>query len=292
MRCCPWIPFRLGSPMCPESRRGSEVPHDRPLVDFRRARSGCGCASPAPRCCGSGFGLPAGRRSARSACFSSSGCSMSCRICRGCCTPRSCWPRRCFCRRPGRGVPQDRHPRSIAAARRRIEQASGLEHRPLQALADRPSGSLDAPGGGLWQAHLRRMEAAARRLRVGLPSSRVRRARSVGAAAVLAILLLIGAIDAGSRLARAHRPGLGARCGRGTGCGRRQASTSGSRRRNIPGWRRSFCGREIRKPSASRPAASFSLRCMAGARSRASRSTATAAISSRSTSRTFGLRRP
>src|SRR5271155_3601191 len=47
------------------------------------------------------------------------------------------------------------------SARRRIEQASGLQHRPLQALADRPTGPLDAPAAGLWEAHRRRMEAAA-----------------------------------------------------------------------------------------------------------------------------------
>src|SRR5271157_1227896 len=40
-----------------------------------------------------------------------------------------------------------------AAARRRIEQASGLQHRPLQALADQPSGPLDSQAGRLWQAH-------------------------------------------------------------------------------------------------------------------------------------------
>src|ERR1700731_2688209 len=44
------------------------------------------------------------------------------------------------------------------AARRRIEQASELQHRPLQALADRPSGRLDAASTGLWEAHRRRME--------------------------------------------------------------------------------------------------------------------------------------
>ena len=48
----------------------------------------------------------------------------------------------------------------LAAARRRIERASGLRHRPLQALGDRPSGALDAAAAALWQAHLRRMEAA------------------------------------------------------------------------------------------------------------------------------------
>src|SRR5215468_2915415 len=55
---------------------------------------------------------------------------------------------------PGRG-----------AARRRIEQASGLSHRPLQALADRPSGSPDAASTALWEAHRRRMQAAASQLR-------------------------------------------------------------------------------------------------------------------------------
>src|ERR1700751_684037 len=56
-----------------------------------------------------------------------------------------------------------------SVARRRIEQASGLEHRPLQALADRPSTALDVQAADLWQAHLRRMEAATRRLRIGVP---------------------------------------------------------------------------------------------------------------------------
>ena len=56
------------------------------------------------------------------------------------------------------------------AARRRIEQASGLEHRPLQALADRPGTALDPQAALLWQAHRRRMEAATRRLRM-FPSS-------------------------------------------------------------------------------------------------------------------------
>ncbi|MGA7261107.1 MAG: DUF4175 family protein, partial [Stellaceae bacterium] len=57
------------------------------------------------------------------------------------------------------------------SARRRIEQASELQHRPLQALADRPSGRPDAASAGLWEAHRRRMEAATRRLRIGLPQA-------------------------------------------------------------------------------------------------------------------------
>ncbi|MGH7054526.1 MAG: DUF4175 family protein, partial [Stellaceae bacterium] len=57
------------------------------------------------------------------------------------------------------------------AARRRIERASGLAHRPLEALTDRPSRPLDAPAARLWEAHLRQMAAAAGRLRVGFPAA-------------------------------------------------------------------------------------------------------------------------
>jgi len=98
------------------------------------------------------------------------------------------------------------------AARRRIEQASGLQHRPLQALADRPSGPLDSQATGLWQAHLRRMEATTRRLRIGLPSAGLAAHDPLGLRAVLAMLLLIGAVDAGTdwrdRLLRALAPNV------------------------------------------------------------------------------------
>ncbi|HEU0155202.1 MAG TPA: DUF4175 family protein, partial [Stellaceae bacterium] len=98
------------------------------------------------------------------------------------------------------------------AARRRIEQASGLRHRPLQALTDRPSGPLDSQSTRLWQAHLRRMEAATHRLRIGFPSAGLAAHDPWGLRAVLAMLLLIGAVDAGSdwrdRLARGLAPNL------------------------------------------------------------------------------------
>jgi uncharacterized protein (TIGR02302 family) len=98
------------------------------------------------------------------------------------------------------------------AARRRIEQASGLEHRPLQALADRPSTTLDPQAVRLWQAHRHRMEAATRRLRIGLPAAGLARIDPLGLRALLAMLLLIGAVDAGAdwrdRLARALTPPL------------------------------------------------------------------------------------
>ena len=103
------------------------------------------------------------------------------------------------------------------SARRRIEQASELQHRPLQALADRPSGRPDAASAGLWEAHRRRMEAAARRLRVGLPHAGFAARDPWGLRAVLAILLLLGAVDAGSdwkdRLVRSLRPDIAGRSG-------------------------------------------------------------------------------
>jgi uncharacterized protein (TIGR02302 family) len=103
------------------------------------------------------------------------------------------------------------------AARRRIEQSSGLRHRPLNALADRPIGLLDGPAASLWEAHRRRMEAAARRLRIGLPHAGFAARDPWGLRAVLAILLLLAAIDAGSdwrdRLLRAVRPDIAGRSG-------------------------------------------------------------------------------
>jgi len=98
------------------------------------------------------------------------------------------------------------------AARRRIEQASGLHHRPLQTLADRPSGFLDPEAAGLWQAHLRRMQASARRLRVGLPRAGFAARDPWGLRAVLAMLLLVGVAEAGTdwreRIAQALTPNL------------------------------------------------------------------------------------
>jgi uncharacterized protein (TIGR02302 family) len=98
------------------------------------------------------------------------------------------------------------------AARRRVERASGLQHRPLQTLADRPSGPLDSQAARLWQAHLRRTEAATRRLRIGLPSASLAARDPWGLRAILAMLLLIGAVDAGAewrdRLARAVAPSV------------------------------------------------------------------------------------
>src|SRR5262249_18294135 len=100
----------------------------------------------------------------------------------------------------------------VVAARRRIERSSGLAHRPLQALADYPSGPLDGEMGSLWVAHQRRRMDAGRRLRVGWPAAGWSRRDAWGVRSVLAILLLLAAIDAGAdwrdRVGRAFVPRL------------------------------------------------------------------------------------
>ena len=100
----------------------------------------------------------------------------------------------------------------VEAARRRIERSSGLAHRPLQALADYPSGPLDGEMAALWVAHQRRMKEAVRRLRVGWPAAGWGRRDPWGLRSVLAILLVLAVIDAGAdwrdRLTRAFVPSL------------------------------------------------------------------------------------
>jgi len=100
------------------------------------------------------------------------------------------------------------------AARRRIETASGLAHRPLATLEDRLSGSASDPDTlALWQAHRARMAAAAKRLKVGTPAAGLLRRDPYALRAALGLLLLVGAIDAGGdwsdRILRSLTPGFG-----------------------------------------------------------------------------------
>lgn len=103
---------------------------------------------------------------------------------------------------PGRG-----------AARRRVESASGLDHRPLTALEDKLVINTADPGtASLWQAHRARMEEAARRLKVGVPAGGLVRRDPYALRVLLCLALFIGAIDAGddwsARLLRAIDPGM------------------------------------------------------------------------------------
>jgi len=98
------------------------------------------------------------------------------------------------------------------AARRRLEQSSGLSHRPLQVLEDHLADTGDVAARQLWQAHRRRAMAQLGRLRVGLPRPGTPRLDPWVLRAVVFLLLAIGAVvggrDSPARLARAVSPDL------------------------------------------------------------------------------------
>lgn len=97
------------------------------------------------------------------------------------------------------------------AADRRLETQSGLAHRPLSVLTDKPA-SADIAALALWQAHVSRAAAQIGRLRVGLPrTGMARRDPRAFRLAVLLCLVAAGAIanvDAPSRLLAAISPSL------------------------------------------------------------------------------------
>jgi uncharacterized protein (TIGR02302 family) len=95
-------------------------------------------------------------------------------------------------------------------ADRRLERNTGLRHRPLAVLADRPA----LPGAeALWRAHVARASTQVRRLRVGLPhpglAARDRQALRGGLGVALIACAVIAGSDAPDRLARALQPGFG-----------------------------------------------------------------------------------
>lgn len=92
-------------------------------------------------------------------------------------------------------------------ADRRLEQQSGLPHRPLAVLADRPAlGGADP----LWRAHVARALAQVDRLRPGLPrpAMAAHDPRALRALVLLGLVasLVIAGEEAPSRLSRALRP--------------------------------------------------------------------------------------
>ena len=102
-----------------------------------------------------------------------------------------------------------------SSADRRLELSSGLLHRPLSVLTDRPARTargIDPAALALWQAHLMRTVRQIRRLRVGLPrpglARRDRRALRVGLAVALIAAIGIAGEEAPSRLAQAVQPTL------------------------------------------------------------------------------------
>jgi uncharacterized protein (TIGR02302 family) len=96
------------------------------------------------------------------------------------------------------------------AADRRMEQASGLPHRPLAVLTDRPA----QPGAdSLWQAHVARAMRQVGRLRIGRPSPGMvlhdPRALRLGLVVLLAASLGIAGEQAPGRVLRAFQPVFG-----------------------------------------------------------------------------------
>jgi len=109
----------------------------------------------------------------------------------------------------GIGAPDDR------AADRRLEIASGLTHRPLAVLTDRPARGRvepDEASVAIWQAHVFRAIRQVRRLRVGLPRPGLARRDRFALRAALIVALIasfaIAGADAPGRLAQAMEPTL------------------------------------------------------------------------------------
>ncbi|HEY6434507.1 MAG TPA: DUF4175 family protein, partial [Acetobacteraceae bacterium] len=98
-----------------------------------------------------------------------------------------------------------------AAADRRLERASGLRHRPLSVLRDRPT-VADEAGQAMWQAHVVRAVNQIRRLRVGLPhpglARRDPRALRAGLVVGLVACFGIAGSDSPARLLASLEPTL------------------------------------------------------------------------------------
>jgi uncharacterized protein (TIGR02302 family) len=95
------------------------------------------------------------------------------------------------------------------AAQRRLEHDSGLTHRPIATLGDRPAGT-DPVALALWEAHRRRAEARLASLRVAAPrpglAKRDRRALRGGLVVALVAALVIAGPEAPERIRRALLP--------------------------------------------------------------------------------------
>ncbi len=99
-----------------------------------------------------------------------------------------------------------------AAAFARVEQATGVLHRPATAFTDRlASRSDDATGLALWQAHRRRILASLDALRAGVPAPRLAARDPYALRFLILLLFVVGFIVAGperiSRLGEAFRGG-------------------------------------------------------------------------------------
>ncbi len=104
-------------------------------------------------------------------------------------------------------------PPTREAADRQVERASGLRHRPLASLEDRPAAAEPA-ARALWGEHLARISGRIRRLRAGWPAG-VMPAQDPWALRILTLVCLATAFglvgsEAGDRLGRALTPSFAA----------------------------------------------------------------------------------
>ena len=95
------------------------------------------------------------------------------------------------------------------ASSRRLERDSGLAHRPLATLGDRPAAG-DAVALAVWEIHRARVAGTIRQLRLGWPRAGLLARDPQGLRAALGLLVIVGWIgagpDAGARLGRAFVP--------------------------------------------------------------------------------------
>ncbi len=99
------------------------------------------------------------------------------------------------------------------AARRRLEQDSGLAHRPLTAVSDTLTGGRTAPEtAALWRAHQESARHQLKHLRLRLPRAGLAARDPVALRALVVLLLVITGIGAGGqapqRVLRALQPDL------------------------------------------------------------------------------------
>ena len=84
------------------------------------------------------------------------------------------------------------------AATRRLETDSGLAHRPLTTLEDRPLlGVTDPETDRLWQYHLARASAAARNIRLRWPHPDLATRDPYALRGALLVALVVGVVVAG-----------------------------------------------------------------------------------------------
>ena len=98
---------------------------------------------------------------------------------------------------------------------RRLERASGLAHRPLTSLTDRPAAGFGDPAAErLWAAHQKRAASALAKVKVGLPHPGLPRQDPVALRAALGLSLVAAVVIAGpeatDRVRAAVNPAFGA----------------------------------------------------------------------------------